>query len=79
MTQIATISEMKAKAASLPDELGFAPLFVTQNGKESLVVQTHEAYERQQEKIAFMELLINSRKDIEEGKTAPIDDFLSTI
>lgn len=76
---IATISQMKAKAASLPDELGFAPLFVTQNGRESLVVQTHEAYENQQEQIAFMKLLINARKDIDEDKTAPIDDFLSTI
>ncbi|ODB35864.1 hypothetical protein BB427_16280 [Pseudoalteromonas sp. BMB] len=77
--KIATISQMKANAATLPDELGLAPLFVTQNGKESLVVQTHEAYQHQQEKMAFMTLLLNSRKDIEEGKTAPIDDFLSSI
>ncbi|MBQ4813849.1 hypothetical protein A7985_22755 [Pseudoalteromonas luteoviolacea] len=77
--KIATISQMKANAANLPDELGLAPLFVTQNGKESLVVQTHEAYQHQQEKMAFMTLLLNSRKDIEEGKTTPIDDFLSSI
>ncbi len=77
--QLATISDMKARAASLSDELGLKPLIVTQNGKESLVVQTHEAYEHQQEKIAFMELLINSRKDIEQGRTAPVDDFLSSI
>lgn len=77
--QLATISDMKARAASLSDELGLTPLIVTQNGKESLVVQTHEAYEHQQEKIAFMELLINSRKDIEQGRTAPVDDFLSSI
>ncbi|ESP90227.1 MULTISPECIES: type II toxin-antitoxin system Phd/YefM family antitoxin [Pseudoalteromonas] len=77
--RIATISQMKANAANLPDELGLAPLFVTQNGKESLVVQTHEAYQHQQEKMAFMTLLLNSRKDIEEGKTTPIDDFLSSI
>ncbi|ASD69185.1 type II toxin-antitoxin system Phd/YefM family antitoxin [Pseudoalteromonas piscicida] len=77
--KLATISQMKANAANLPDELGFSPLFVTQNGKESLVVQTHEAYQHQQEKMAFMTLLLQSRKDIEAGKTAPLDDFLSSI
>ncbi|MDK1290221.1 type II toxin-antitoxin system Phd/YefM family antitoxin [Pseudoalteromonas umbrosa] len=76
---IATISEMKAKAASLPDELGYSPLFVTQNGKESLVVQTHEAYQHQQERMAFMELLLQARKDIDEGNTVSVDDFLNDI
>lgn len=70
---------MKVRAGSLRDELGLNPLFVTQNGKESLVVQTHEAYEHQQEKIAFMEILINSRKDIESGKTELMDDFLNSV
>lgn len=77
--RVQTISQMKANAANLPDELGFSPLFVTQNGKSSLVVQTHEAYQHQQEKMAFMTLLLQSRKDIEQGRTAPARDFLSSI
>ncbi|TMP23792.1 type II toxin-antitoxin system Phd/YefM family antitoxin [Pseudoalteromonas ruthenica] len=76
---IVNISDMKAKAATLRDELGARPLFVTQNGHESLVVQTHEAYQYQQEKLAFMELVINARKDIDEGRTVPVDDFLASI
>ena len=77
--QRATITDMKARADCLSDELGLTPLIVTQNGKESLVVQTHEAYEHQQEKIAFMELLLNSRKDIDKENATPVDDFLSSI
>lgn len=74
-----SISDMKARAATLRDELGFSPAFVTQNGQESLVVQTHEAYQYQQEKMAFMELVINARKDVEQGKTTAVDEFLDSI
>ncbi len=77
--KIASISDMKAQAANLRDSLGYEPMFVTQNGRESLVVQTHEAYEFMQEKMAFLELLINAQKDIQQGKTAPIGDFLASL
>lgn len=77
--KIASISTMKAQAANLHDILGYEPMFVTQNGKESLVIQTHEAYEDMQEKLAFLELLINAQKDIQQGKVAPVGDFLASI
>ena len=64
--KIASISDMKAQAASLHEVLGYEPMFVTQNGRESLVVQTHEAYEHMQEKLAFLELIINAQKDIQQ-------------
>lgn len=49
---------MKSKAATLRDELGLNPLFVTQNGKGALVVQTHNAYQLKQSKIESMNLLL---------------------
>lgn len=76
---IASISDMKAKAANLRDELGFEPMFITQNGRESLVVQTHEAYQHQQEKMAFMELVIKAQKDIEQGSTVSMNELLDSI
>ncbi|REL31311.1 type II toxin-antitoxin system prevent-host-death family antitoxin [Thalassotalea euphylliae] len=79
MTATCSINELKARAENLHDELGFTPLIVTQNGKSALVVQTVEAYTKQQEKIAFMELLLTSRKNIQESNAEPIDDFLSSI
>lgn len=70
---------MKANAAKLHDELGFEAMHVTQNGSESLVVQTAEAYQAQQEKMAFMELLISREINISKGKVSDLDEFLSSI
>ncbi len=76
---IKPISYMKANAAKLHAELGFEPMHVTQNGSESLVVQTAEAYQAQQEKMAFMELLISREINISKGKTSDLDEFLSSL
>ena len=76
---IKPISYMKANAANLSSELGFEPLFITQNGADALVVQTSEAYQAQQEKMAFMELIIRSEKDIKQGDVSDLDSFLDTI
>ncbi|WP_042148296.1 MULTISPECIES: type II toxin-antitoxin system Phd/YefM family antitoxin [unclassified Pseudoalteromonas] len=76
---IKPISYMKANAANLSEEIGFEPMYVTQNGVDSLVVQTSEAYKSQLEKMAFMELLIKSEQEIKQGEVADLDDFLSEI
>lgn len=76
---IKPISYMKAHAATLSSELGFEPMFVTQNGNESLVVQTAESYQAMQEKMAFLELIIKSDRDIKRGDVADLDDFLASI
>lgn len=70
---------MKANAAKLHDELGFEPMHVTQNGTESLVVQTAEAYQAQQEKLAFMELMISREINIAKDKVSDLDEFLDTL
>jgi PHD/YefM family antitoxin component YafN of YafNO toxin-antitoxin module len=72
---IKSISYMKAHAATLSSELGFEPMFVTQDGNESLVVQTAESYQATQEKMAFLELIIKSERDIKRGDVADLDDF----
>ena len=76
---IKPISYMKANAAKLHAELEFEPMHVTQNGHECLVVQTAEAYQAQQEKIAFMELIIKRELNITQGKVADLDEFLESI
>ena len=76
---IKPISYMKAHAATLSSELGFEPMFVTQNGHESLVIQTAESYQATQEKMAFLELIIKSDRDIKRGDVADLDDFLASI
>jgi PHD/YefM family antitoxin component YafN of YafNO toxin-antitoxin module len=76
---IKPISYMKANAAKLHNELGFEPMHVTQNGTESLVVQTAEAYQAQQEKLAFMELMISREINIAKDKVSDLDEFLDTL
>jgi len=76
---IKPISYMKANAARLHAELGFEPMHVTQNGSESLVVQTAESYQVQQEKLAFMELILSREINISKDKTSDLDEFLSSI
>lgn len=70
---------MKANAAKLHAELGFEPMHVTQNGSESLVVQTAESYHVQQEKLAFMELIISRERNISKNKVSDLDEFLSSV
>lgn len=70
---------MKANAAKLPTELDFEPMHITQNGHEVLVIQTSESYQFQQDKIAFMELIINREANISKNKVSNLDEFLSSI
>ena len=76
---IKPISYMKANAAKLHDEHGFEPMHITQNGHESLVVQTAEAYQMQQEKYALMDLLIDRETNISLGKVNDLDEFLLSV
>jgi len=70
---------MKANAAKLHAELGFEPMYVTQNGNESLVVQTSEAYQELQERMAFMELILNRELNVSKGQVSDLDEFMSSI
>lgn len=57
--KISSISDMKQQAASLHSNLGFKPMFVTQNGRQSLVIQTIESYDSEQGKIKALEAMID--------------------
>lgn len=76
---IKPISYMKANAATLRSELGVTPMFVTQNGEDSLVVQTTEAYRLNAEKMALMELLLQAESDIKSGDTESLDEVLASL
>ncbi len=73
------ISYMKANAAKLKEEIGFEPMFITQNGEETLVVQTSEAFHLMKEQMAFMQLIIDSENSIKQGNTMSLDEMLSDL
>ncbi|WP_345880367.1 type II toxin-antitoxin system Phd/YefM family antitoxin [Shewanella algae] len=78
-TLVKPISYMKANAAKLREELAFDPMIVTQNGEEVLVVQTSEAFHLMQEKMALMQLIIQSESSIKSGESYSLDEVLAEL
>lgn len=78
-SNVKPISYMKANAAKLREELAFDPMFVTQNGEETLVVQTTEAFHLMKEQLAFLQLVIDSENSINEGNVLSLDEVLSEL
>ena len=55
---IKPISHIKRYASSLYKEVEFQPVFVTQNGRGSLVIQSHVNYQQTQDRIVAMSAMI---------------------
>ena len=58
------------------------PVVLTVNGEAKIVVQDAEAYQRLTElaeKAEMLEVLEESRKDMEAGRTVPAREFLETL
>jgi len=78
-TQIKPISYLKAHAAEIVRELGKdgEPLVITQNGEAKAIMQSLAEYERTQETLALLKILALGRKDVQEGKLVPADEFFA--
>ena len=74
-TRIITVSELKAKLASLMDELGNCgfPMYVTQHGKPRAVLADYDEYEAMLRKIEDLEDLLA----IKESFVAPESEAIS--
>jgi prevent-host-death family protein len=55
------------------------PIFVTKNGQGDLVVMSIEAYEQMKAEDELTGLLMESQKDVEEGKVRPFDEAMTEI
>jgi prevent-host-death family protein len=73
---IQPISYLKAHAADLVEELSrnHEPLIVTQNGKARLVVQDIASFEKTQETLALLKLLVQSQREVAQGKGIPVEE-----
>ena len=69
-TLVVSLSEFKAKASKMLDEMkaGERDIVLTQNGSASAVIQDYDAYERAQEALAFMKLMVEGEADIRAGR-----------
>ena len=80
-SRIKPISYVKANAADLIRELkeNREPLFITQNGEATAVMQDVASYEATQETLALLKILALGRRQVEEGKTVPAGDVFRRL
>jgi len=78
-TQIKPISYVKAHAAELLNRITEErePIIITQNGEARAVLLDVRSYEESQETLALLQILAIGNKEIEEGKTFPIEDVIA--
>lgn len=55
------------------------PMIITQNGEAKMVVQDIESYFKLKQSIGMLKLVLMGKKQIDEGKTKPMDQVFSAI
>jgi prevent-host-death family protein len=80
-TQIKPISDLKANAAGILDEIAETrePVIITQNGRAKAVLQDVKSYEETQETLALLRLLALARKSAEEQGTRPAREVIEEL
>ena len=80
-SHIKPISYLKANAAEVIRDLvdQREPYIITQNGEAKAVMQDLKTYEETQETLALLKILALSRRDIEQGKTAPARNVIKRL
>ncbi len=81
MSSIHPVSEFSRKPAEYIKRLKATrkPEVLTVNGKAEVVIQDAQAYEEMVELLDSIKQISKSVKDIEEGKTKPLDEAFSDI
>ena len=78
---IKPISYFKAHAAEVIRKLNeqHGTMIITQNGEAKAVIQDIAEYDRIQEALAMLKMVIQGQKDYKEGKTIPADQMLKEL
>ena len=78
---IKPISHFKTHAAEIIRQLNdqHGTMIITQNGEAKAVVQDIVEYERIQETLAMLKMIVQGQKDYEEGKTIPADQVIGEL
>ena len=80
-TRIRPISYLKANAAEVVRQLTELrePLVITQNGEAKAVIQDVASFEETQETLALLKILALGNRQIEAGKTVPVDAVIRRL
>ncbi|HEX7728414.1 MAG TPA: type II toxin-antitoxin system Phd/YefM family antitoxin [Terracidiphilus sp.] len=78
-TQIKPISYVKAHAAELIERITEErePIIITQNGEARAVLIDIHSYEQSQETLALLQILALGEKEIQAGKTVPLEEVMA--
>ena len=80
-TRIRPISYLKANAAEVVRHLTEVrePMVITQNGEAKVVIQDVASFEETQETLALLKILALGNRQIEEGRTVPVQDAIRRL
>jgi prevent-host-death family protein len=80
-TQIRSVSYLKANATAVLADLAERrePLIITQNGEAKAVLQDVVSYEETQEALALLKILSLGMRDVEAGRSAPLDEVMRDL
>ena len=80
-SRIKPISYLKANAAEVLAQLSEQrePLVITQNGEAKAVLQDVASFENTQETLALLKVLALGTKDVEAGRTKPVNDVVARL
>jgi prevent-host-death family protein len=70
---VMSLSEFKAQASRLLKELQEhpRPVVLTQNGRASAVLHDYAQYQRQQESLLMLKLMVQGEADVQQGDVSP--------
>lgn len=55
------------------------PIYITQNGRASMVVQDVTSYEEREEALAMLKLCLEGERDIREGRAKSVSAFRKSL
>ena len=79
--QIKPISYLKSHTAEIVKNLTESqkPLLITQNGEAKLVVMDIHSFEEREETLAFLKMLAQGNREIEQGKYRDAEEVFAEI
>lgn len=80
-SHIKPISYLKSHTAEIVKDLTESrePLLITQNGEAKLVVMDVKSYEEQEETLAFLKVLAQGNREIEQNKFRDVEDVFAEL
>ena len=80
-TPVISLSDFKARASQLLEEINASqrPVVITQHGAAAAVVQGYESYQRLQDSVVLLRLMVLGETDIKEDRLTPQREVFSSL